>query len=177
MRSGPTVEWMIKCKGYGRKRSWPNLWEATNPAFVWTDLRKPWKTSVRMTGLWDEIWIRDLPNTKQKCYPIGRDIRCYLETNHRWVSLRSSLHTGVRIRLHKSTHIHTNTVSEWVSCLVQKLTPCQNLTVQRHWFQIPQPLDTILKQFHPSLSLTTNLTKITLDFILPSPSSSSTWAF
>jgi hypothetical protein len=39
----------------------------TIPAFAWRDWAQPWKTSVRIVSLTAEIWIRDLPNTKQEC--------------------------------------------------------------------------------------------------------------
>jgi lipopolysaccharide biosynthesis protein len=31
----------------------------------WENAKKPWETSVRIGGLWADIWIQDLPNTKQ----------------------------------------------------------------------------------------------------------------
>jgi len=36
-------------------------------AFAWRDRRKPWKTSQTRN--------RDLRNTKQKFYPLNRDVR------------------------------------------------------------------------------------------------------
>jgi hypothetical protein len=33
------------------------------PEFGWRDWRKPRKTSVRIAGLWDEIWTLDVVNT------------------------------------------------------------------------------------------------------------------
>jgi hypothetical protein len=57
-----SIEWendrqMMNCKGFGRKRSWPN----------WRYWRKPQKTPFRIASLQAKIWTWDLPNTKQKC--------------------------------------------------------------------------------------------------------------
>jgi hypothetical protein len=65
-------EWLI-WKGYGRKLSWLNIkvvW-----VFAWRDWGKPWKPSVRIAGLRAKTWTRDLPNKKQNCWPLGRDVR------------------------------------------------------------------------------------------------------
>lgn len=37
-------------------------------------LRKTSKT-LRIAGLWADSWIQNFPNTKQECWPFGRDIR------------------------------------------------------------------------------------------------------
>jgi hypothetical protein len=34
-------------------------------------LRTPTKKSVRLSGLWAEIWIQDLSNSKQEWQPLG----------------------------------------------------------------------------------------------------------
>jgi hypothetical protein len=47
------------------------IWGST-PALAWGDWGKPRKNSVRIAGLWAEIWTRELPNTKQECQPIDR---------------------------------------------------------------------------------------------------------
>jgi hypothetical protein len=41
------VSWLMNCKGFGRKHSWPN--RDRNSAFVWRDLRESRKTLVRIS--------------------------------------------------------------------------------------------------------------------------------
>jgi hypothetical protein len=56
-------EWNGKdLEGNGR-----GLMKNTIPSFVWRDWEKPWNTIFRIAGHRPEIWIRDLPNTKQDC--------------------------------------------------------------------------------------------------------------
>jgi hypothetical protein len=55
------------------------------------DLERMWKevvveapkkttiTSVRIADVWSKIWTRNLPNTKQKLYPLDRDVRPYAQ--------------------------------------------------------------------------------------------------
>jgi hypothetical protein len=37
------------------------------PEFIWREWGKHEKTSVKTAGFGAEIWIQDLPNTKQQC--------------------------------------------------------------------------------------------------------------
>jgi hypothetical protein len=48
-------KWIMNCKGFGKKRTWPNL--RYYPGICLEGLRKPWKTSVMITGLQPEILI------------------------------------------------------------------------------------------------------------------------
>lgn len=34
-------------------------------------------TSVRIVDVRADVWTQDLPNMKQKCYPLGRDVRSF----------------------------------------------------------------------------------------------------
>jgi hypothetical protein len=61
---------MMNWKEFGRKLSWPNSrW------ICLVELRKITKTSVRIAGLRAEIWTRNIPNSKQECYPPDHDVR------------------------------------------------------------------------------------------------------
>jgi hypothetical protein len=64
---------MTHWEEFWRKRSWPNI--RHYPGIRLEGLRKTTKTSIRMPGLWAEIWTRDLPNTKQECLPRYHDVR------------------------------------------------------------------------------------------------------
>jgi hypothetical protein len=55
--------WMMNWKGCRRNRSLPN--SRYYPGLE--GLRKTTKIPVRLASLQDELWIRDLPNTKQGC--------------------------------------------------------------------------------------------------------------
>jgi hypothetical protein len=65
--------WMMDCKGSGRNRSWPNLRHC--PHICLEGLKKPRRSSIRITSLRVQVWIRDLPNTKQECWPLDQGVR------------------------------------------------------------------------------------------------------
>jgi hypothetical protein len=69
--------------------------------------RKATKASVRIGGLRTEIWNRDLPYTKQECYPLNSDIRRKVLLTWPWlynVSMvllicSSPQHTAIRMNI------------------------------------------------------------------------------
>lgn len=56
------------------EESFSGLTEGTIPAFAWRGRGNTRKSSVSIAGLWAEIWTRSLPKTKQKHWPLGRNI-------------------------------------------------------------------------------------------------------
>jgi hypothetical protein len=57
------------------------LMKGTISAFDWKDWGNPRKLSVGIADLRAEVWTRDLPNMKQECYLLYRDVRCNAHFN------------------------------------------------------------------------------------------------